>query len=222
MPPLQMYSSPDVRHIGLTVLRTTALASAVVLISACGGGSDAVTSPPVTPVVTSVTVVAPAGTLQVGQAYQFTATAKDNTGAAISGAPITWSVTPSSAAGVTATGIVTPVAPGAATVRAATGTVAGTAAISFVDAPPPLQADVLMSGEIFLPFNTTVKLNGVVRFNFPPGIVHNVIFANRAGVPGDILQTQNVIVSRAFSTVGTFPFDCTIHPGMSGQITVVP
>ena len=79
-----------------------------------------------------------------------------------------------------------------------------------------------MSGEIYLPFNTTIKLNGTVRFNFPPGIFHNVIFVSRPGVPSDIQQTQNIIIARTFATAGTFPFDCTIHPGMSGQITVVP
>lgn len=199
-----------------------AFALVAIFTAACGGGADSAISPSPSPVVAAVTVVAPAGTLQVGQAYQFTAIATDNNGATVSGAPITWSVTPATAAGITNTGIVTPLLSGAATVRATSGTIAGSAAVSFVEAPPPLQADVLMSGEVFLPFNTTVKLNGVVRFIFPPGIVHNVIFASKLGVPADILQTQNVIISRTFATIGTFPFDCTIHPGMSGQITVVP
>ena len=216
-----MNSSLHNRTIARALLHTVFI-SGIIFISACGGGSDAVTSPPVTPVVTTVTVVAPAGTLQVGQAYQFTATAKDNTGATVNGAAIIWSITPATAGGITNAGIVTPLVSGAATIRAVSGGVSGNAAVSFIDAPPPLQADVLMSGEVFLPFNTTIKLNGTVRFNFPPGIVHNVIFANRAGVPADILQTQNVIISRTFATAGTFPFDCTIHPGMSGQIIVVP
>lgn len=205
-------------------VRGAALIGGIFAISACGGDGGGTTSPLPVPSVATITVTGPAGTLQVGQAYQFTASAKDNTGAPVSGATISWSVAPASIAGITNTGILTPIASGAATVTATSGIVSGSAPVNFIDAPPPLQADVLMSGEIFLPFNTTVKVNGVVHFNFPPGILHNVIFAKDPSVPGvpaDILQTQNVVISRTFAAVGTFPFDCTIHPGMRGQITVV-
>jgi len=27
-------------------------------------------------------------------------------------------------------------------------------------------------------------------------------------------------VARTFSTKGVFPYDCTVHPGMSGQVEV--
>jgi plastocyanin len=219
MPPTPARSASRKPQILTAAFLKVARIGAVFVVSACGGD---VTSPPTSPAVATVTVLGPAGTLQVGQAYQFTATAKDNTGSVVNGATITWSVTPSTVAGVTTSGIVTPIAAGAATVIATSESVSGNAAVSFIEAPPPLQADVLMSGEIYLPFNTTIKLNGTVRFNFPPGIVHNVIFLSRPGVPSDIEQIQNVIISRAFTTAGTFPFDCTIHPGMSGQITVVP
>jgi len=208
----------------LTGLARLGGAAAFLFASACGGAGDAgVTAPPSAGVVASVAVSGPGGTLQVGQAYQFSATPRDRNGATLTGVNVTWSVSPASAATVNLSGIVSPLIPGAATVTAAAGAVSGNAGVTFIDAPPPLLADVLMSGEIFLPFNTTIKVNGVVKFNFPPGIAHNVIFdRKKPGAPADILQTQNVIISRTFATIGTFPFDCTIHPGMTGQITVVP
>ena len=42
------------------------------------------------------------------------------------------------------------------------------------------------------------------------------------GFPADIAITQSRTVARTFGTVGSFPYDCTLHPGMSGVIDVRP
>ncbi len=85
---------------------------------------------------------------------------------------------------------------------------------------PPAGATVVdMPGNAFSPFNTTIKVNGMVSFDFP-GDEHDVTFVAMAGAPASIPVTKNKVVTRTFSTVGVFPYDCKVHPGMSGQITV--
>jgi plastocyanin len=58
-----------------------------------------------------------------------------------------------------------------------------------------------------------------VLFDFPAE-PHNVIFTRLTGAPQDIQATVNRTVSRRFTVAGDFPYDCTIHPGMSGVIVV--
>ena len=78
---------------------------------------------------------------------------------------------------------------------------------------------VFMPGFSFSPFTTTIAAGGSVVFEFPAE-PHNVIFDRRTGAPQDIQQSVNRRVSRTFGTAGTFPYDCTLHPGMSGQVVV--
>jgi plastocyanin len=80
-------------------------------------------------------------------------------------------------------------------------------------------AVVSMPGFTFSPFTTTIKVGKGVQFDFPSE-AHNVIFEKKTGVPSDIQVVLNTKVTRTFNTVGTFPYDCTIHPGMSGQVIV--
>lgn len=84
--------------------------------------------------------------------------------------------------------------------------------------PDPLNQIVYMPGFSFSPFVTTIAVGGTVVFDFPAE-PHNVIFAQVPGAPGDIGATSRRTVSRVFPTAGTFPYDCTLHPGMAGIIT---
>jgi plastocyanin len=63
-----------------------------------------------------------------------------------------------------------------------------------------------------------------VRFNITRGSDddgHNAIFNKTApGAPPDIPVVMDTTVSRTFGTVGTFPFVCTVHPGMAGEVVV--
>jgi plastocyanin len=76
-----------------------------------------------------------------------------------------------------------------------------------------------MPGFSFVPFTTTISAGGSVIFDFPSE-PHNVIFERVTGAPADIQQTRNRRVSRTFSVAGNFPYDCTLHPGMSGVVVV--
>ena len=83
----------------------------------------------------------------------------------------------------------------------------------------PAPADVFTPGNVFSPFSTIIAVGGTVRFNIS-GDQHNVIFGAVTGAPANVNVVQNVVASRTFTTRGTFPYDCTVHPGMSGQVVV--
>lgn len=71
----------------------------------------------------------------------------------------------------------------------------------------------------FNPADISIPAGDTIYFTFQSGVVHNVKF-NSAGNPGDIGDTSNATVKRVFGTVGTFNYQCSIHPGMSGSVTV--
>ena len=83
----------------------------------------------------------------------------------------------------------------------------------------PVTATVTMPGFVFAPVTTRIAVGGTVRFEFP-ATPHNVIFDRITGAPADIQETSNQTVPRTFAVAGTFPFDCTLHPGMSGEVVV--
>jgi plastocyanin len=92
-----------------------------------------------------------------------------------------------------------------------------------VDPNPPgtaaLVDTVFMPGDNFSPPSLNLQVGGTVWFDFPSR-AHNVIFERKTGAPTDIQPTSSRLVSRTFPTAGTFPYDCTLHPGMVGEIVV--
>ncbi|MGH7548048.1 MAG: cupredoxin domain-containing protein [Gemmatimonadales bacterium] len=54
------------------------------------------------------------------------------------------------------------------------------------------------------------------------GTLHNVTFAAVAGAPSNIGNMGSGSSSRPFGAAGTFDYECTLHPGMTGSVTVVP
>ena len=85
--------------------------------------------------------------------------------------------------------------------------------------PPPGSApEVFTPGNVFSPFSLTVAAGDSVRFHISSS--HNVIFRAVAGAPANINIVTNTAVVRRFPAKGTFPYDCTVHPGMSGEVVV--
>ena len=81
--------------------------------------------------------------------------------------------------------------------------------------------DVYTPGNTFSPFSLRVTRGSTVRFNIY-GENHNVIFGRGTyGAPTDINVVKDVVVSRQFSTTGSFSYSCTVHPGMTGEIVVM-
>lgn len=183
----------------------------------CSGDSPG----PVGPVpVTQITVIGAATTFDIGQTVQFTAVPRSANGNPVAGATINWSVSPQSIATVTATGLVTATAAGNATVSASVGSVTGGIGVTVSDAGIPLTTTVSMPGNSFSPFNATIRRTGLVRFDFPSE-QHDVTFQAKAGAPANIPVTRSAVISRTFNVAGVFGYDCLVHPGMSGQVTVI-
>lgn len=87
--------------------------------------------------------------------------------------------------------------------------------------PPPASASVGASGssDVFTPREVKVAVGGTVTWTFGAR-AHNAVFASVSGAPAPIPPTANAQVSRTFNTEGTFPYDCTLHPGMRGSVLV--
>jgi plastocyanin len=89
--------------------------------------------------------------------------------------------------------------------------------------PAPLTVDVAATPSIaFSPGTVRVQSGGTVRFVFG-SVAHNVFFDNGpAGAPANIAGSNaNVNATLTFSTVGSFVYNCHIHPGMQGTVVVV-
>ena len=198
-------------------LRIAAATTLAVLAAACSGGDS--TSPGV---LTSILLIAPAGTINIGATVQLMASPRDQRGNTLS-ATLSWNSSNSSVATVSANGLVTGLTAGTTSITAASGSVTATPIVINVISSGgafPLSAIVYMPGNIYSPFVTDIARTGTVEFIFPPD-PHNVIFAKgMAGTPADIDILANTTRSRQFNTVGTFSYDCTVHPGMTGIVVV--
>lgn len=82
---------------------------------------------------------------------------------------------------------------------------------------PTGTATVNTPGFSFSPFTTNINVGQTVIFDIGAE-PHNVIFGKGTGAPADIPVVSNRRISRTFNTAGTFPYDCTLHPGMSGTV----
>ena len=72
----------------------------------------------------------------------------------------------------------------------------------------------------FSPATVTIAAGRSVTFRFG-SVAHNVFFDAVSGAPSDIpTATANASVTRTFNTAGTYPYECHLHPGMSGTVVV--
>ena len=170
------------------------------------------------PAVSIVSVSPPSLTLGVGASQQLSATARDASLNVVN-ATATWASSNSAIATVTSDGLLSARAAGSATVTATVSGISGTAQLTVMTGPSST-AVVGMPGFSFTPAQVRIAVGGTVTFQFP-SLPHNVIFDPVAGRPTDIQTTANRNVDRVFAVEGTFPYDCTLHPGMSGVIQVV-
>lgn len=86
---------------------------------------------------------------------------------------------------------------------------------------PPQGARVAATAQLrFDPVSVSIARGGSVTWEFGT-VPHNVVFDTAEGRPDDIpgLNT-GVAIPRSFAQLGTFRYACTIHPGMTGAVTV--
>ena len=76
------------------------------------------------------------------------------------------------------------------------------------------------SSLVFNPSAVTIPAGDTIYYTFE-SIQHNVIF-DTPGNPGNVPSTQSATVKRKFPTAGTYDYHCSIHPSMTGSITVNP
>lgn len=153
-------------------------------------------------------------------------------GAPVAGKVITWSVTagggsadPTSsttgAGGTASTTWTLGPAEGANTLQASATGANGSPA-TFVATgtapppPPPMQASVGVEDNFFDPATQRVAVGGTVTWTWGGSVGHNVTFASG---PNSATQTAGTF-DRTFPTAGSFPYQCTIHAGMTGTIDV--
>ncbi len=210
----------------------TAVGAGAATITATRGsisGTAALTVIPAGGTVVTVNVALSDAILPIGELAQATVGARDanNAVVALGSRALPWSSTNTAVATVSSGGVITTAGIGTTQIRASVvegaATVVGNATFTVVaNADAKASVDVTMPGLTFSPADMVVKLNGTVRFIFP-SLNHNVNFSPRiAGAPADINTLSNQTVSRTFTTVGVFPFVCTLHNGMVGTVVVSP
>jgi uncharacterized protein YjdB len=104
----------------------------VTITATVEGVSSSVTLAVCAPIVATVTVSAPSSTLSLAGSLLMSAVAKDAYGNVILGRPVTWSVSPSSRALISAAGLLTPLTVGSVTVTATIDGVSGSTSVSIV------------------------------------------------------------------------------------------
>jgi plastocyanin len=76
------------------------------------------------------------------------------------------------------------------------------------------------AGLAFTPAVISIHPGDSVTWQFA-SVGHNVTFDAVTGVPASILGTNaNVNITRTFANAGTYTYHCTIHPSMTGTVTV--
>jgi len=77
---------------------------------------------------------------------------------------------------------------------------------------------VNMSDNVFSPNAVTIPAGRVVRWVNTGGTFHNTTGAGGAWTSGDLSPGSSF--ERQFNNAGTFAYECTLHPGMTGTVTV--
>jgi plastocyanin len=211
-------------------MRFTSLALSVCTLAAlaCGGAGDGGTNPPPPATVQVVSLSRLTALVEPSETVTISAIPRDGSGNALSGKTVTWAANPSTGvvtltpngSSVTVTGGT----PGQATITATVDQVTSSPLTVTVSSTMPTSADVSVGsgGDVFSPDQADIKSGGTVTYTWAAG-PHNVTFSNPpATVPnsGDKLSGATFVVT--FPQAGVYNYQCTIHPGMKGTVTVHP
>ncbi len=151
-----------------------------------------------------------------GAVASLTATVNDQSGTPMSNQTVTWTSSNEGVATVSG-GTVTAVANGSATVTATSGSLSAQALVKVeLSSPPPSAANVTVNDNAFSPSATMIALGGQVTWTWSGSQPHNVTFQS-----GESSATQSSgTFSRTFTAAGSFSYQCTVHSGMQGSVSV--
>lgn len=110
-----------------------------------------------------------------------------------------------------------------ALVAAALAACGGDSATGPTTPPTPVPAATVQAtpSNTFTPSSVAITAGGTVTFDFG-SVAHDVFFDNAPqGAPANITApTANATMTLTFPTKGTYQYNCHIHPGMTGTVTV--
>ena len=106
----------------------------------------------------------------------------------------------------------------AAVVLVLAGLGAGAAHVTASAQAKPATIDVKIDNFTFGPAELTVKAGTTVRWTNRDDIPHTVVSPDKV-FKSKVLDTDEQF-SFTFSTPGTFPYFCSIHPKMTGKVVV--
>ncbi len=87
--------------------------------------------------------------------------------------------------------------------------------------PPPAAASVIIKDFSFSPASLSVAKGTTVRWTNNGPTTHTVT-SNTSLFDSGNIAAPNGTFSYTFSTAGTYAYHCSIHPNMTGTITVTP
>jgi plastocyanin len=103
------------------------------------------------------------------------------------------------------------------------GTITVTGGGSPPGTPPGPSATVTTPGEAFSPATATITSGGTVTWEFTGVSRHNVTFTGAQPPGGNIRDTDvGGRAQRQFPSAGSYPYRCTRHAGMTGEVIVQP
>jgi plastocyanin len=85
-------------------------------------------------------------------------------------------------------------------------------------APPRLEMEVKIDNFTFGPAELTVTVGTTITWTNHDDIPHTVVSTDKV-FKSKVLDTDDKF-SSTFSTPGTFPYFCSIHPKMTGKVVV--
>jgi plastocyanin len=89
--------------------------------------------------------------------------------------------------------------------------------------PPTGSATVTTPGESFSPTTVTITSGGTVTWEFTGVSRHNVTFTGAQPPGGNVPDTDvGGRAQRQFPSAGSYPYRCTRHAGMTGEVIVQP
>ncbi len=78
--------------------------------------------------------------------------------------------------------------------------------------------EVWMQGMAFTPATITVSVGTTIKWTNKDSYTHNVTSATSVFSSGPV--SGGATFSFKFTAAGTYPYTCTIHPGMAGTVIV--